>query len=64
MSNPWMARNPFMSIWLSAANQMIHAGRGFAEAEMQRQISAMQTEFQKQILSFWMGGWMMPRGKL
>lgn len=61
MTNPWTTNNPFMSTWLSAANQMMGAARGVATAEVQRQAAAMQAEFERQVVNFWTGGWMKPR---
>ncbi|MBP7003557.1 hypothetical protein [Amaricoccus sp.] len=37
-------KNPFMSMWMSAANKAIGAGRGLVTAEMRRQQSAMAKE--------------------
>ena len=31
-SNPWLKKNPLLSIWLSSANAMLGAARGQAEA--------------------------------
>ena len=36
MSNPWLKKNPFMSMWLSMANRMA----GQATAQAKRQIKA------------------------
>lgn len=58
MSNPWTTSNPFMSMWLTAANQVMAATRGVMAAEMQRQAAAMQAEFERQVVDFWTGGWM------
>lgn len=40
MSNPWLKKNPFMSMWLSGANRMAGAMRGQATAQAKRQINA------------------------
>ena len=40
MSNPWLKKNPFMSMWLSGANRMA----GLATAQAKRQISAAVTK--------------------
>jgi len=32
MSNPWLKKNPFMSLWLSTANRMAGSLRGQATA--------------------------------
>ena len=39
-----MAKNPFLSLWLSAANSWAGAARGFWTAEMHRQQKAMLKE--------------------
>jgi hypothetical protein len=33
MSNPWLKKNPFMSMWLSAANRVAGTLRGQATAQ-------------------------------
>lgn len=40
MSNPWLKKNPFMSMWLSGANYVVGAARGRATAEFNRQTKA------------------------
>lgn len=40
MSNPWLKKNPFMSMWLSWANRMA----GQATAQTKRQVSAAVTK--------------------
>ncbi len=54
MSNPWLG------LWLSAANSWAGAARGFWSAEMQRQQTAMMNEMTEQMMRFWTGAWMMP----
>ena len=44
MSNPWLKKNPFMSIWLSTANRMASTMRGQATAQAKRQINAVVTK--------------------
>lgn len=44
MSNPWLKKNPFMSMWLSAANRMAGTLRGQATAQAKRQISTALTK--------------------
>jgi hypothetical protein len=51
MSNPWM------SLWLSAANAWAGAARGFWTAEMRRQQTAMLNEMTRQMVRFWTGAW-------
>jgi hypothetical protein len=44
MPNPWLKRNPFMSIWLTEANRIAGTIRGQATAQARRQISAAMTK--------------------
>lgn len=44
MGNPWMKKNPFMSLWLSTANRVVGSLRGHATAQAQRQVKAAITE--------------------
>ena len=44
MSNPWMKKNPFMSMWLSEANRIAGTMRGQATAQAKRQINAAVTK--------------------
>ncbi len=39
-----MTKNPWLSLWLSAANTWAGAARGFWTAEMQRQHKALSTK--------------------
>ena len=47
MSNPWL------SLWLSAANTWAGAARGFWTAELHRQQAAMMNEISRQTMRFW-----------
>ena len=55
MRNPWVQKNPFLSAWLSAANTMTGAARGYASAEMHRQMAAAQAEMTRQMIDLWSG---------
>ena len=44
MPNPWLKKNPFMSMWLSAANRIAGSMRGQAAAQAKRQINAAGTQ--------------------
>jgi hypothetical protein len=44
MSNPWLKKNPFMSMWLSAANRAMGPVRAQATAEAKRQVNAAITK--------------------
>ena len=51
MSNPWM------SLWLSAANSWAGAARAFWTAEMRRQQTAITNEMIRQAMRFWTQPW-------
>ncbi len=55
MSNPWLKKNPFMSMWLTAANQATGSARGQATGAAKRQVAATQAEATRQIFDFWTG---------
>ena len=38
MNNPWLKKNPFMSLWLSAANKVAGTAHAHVAAETKRQI--------------------------
>jgi len=46
-------KNPFMSMWLSAANRAVAKGRGIGAAAVRRQQTAALNETNKAIMSFW-----------
>lgn len=59
MANPMMKKNPMMSMWLSAANAWMGAGRGLWTAEIERWQRTMMTEATRQLVDFWTGAWML-----
>lgn len=44
MANPWLKKNPFMSIWLSTANRVTGSLRAKATAQAKRQGKAAITD--------------------
>jgi hypothetical protein len=52
--------NPWMSLWLSAANAWAGAARSFWTAEMRRQQTAMLNEMTRQMVRLWAGAWAQP----
>ena len=44
MANPWLKKNPFMSMWLSTANRVAGTLRGQATAQAKRQVNAAVAE--------------------
>ena len=55
MKNPWLKKNPLMSMWLSGANAMLGSARSRTMAEVQRQSAAMMAEGTRQMFRFWTG---------
>lgn len=55
MSNPWLKKNPFMSLWLSAANSVANKARGQVAASAKRQSKAAVTQAAQDVMSFWTG---------
>ena len=50
MSNPWLKKNPFMSMWLSSANRIAGSLRGKFAAQVNRQIKAGAADAAKENL--------------
>ena len=50
--------NPWMSMWLSAANSWANAVQGAWMAEMHRQQRTMAEQMVRQTMDFWTGAWM------
>jgi hypothetical protein len=44
MANPWLKKNPFISMWLSTANRVAGTLRGQATAQARRQVKAVISE--------------------
>lgn len=55
MKNPWLKKNPLMSMWLSGANSIAGSVRGKASAEAKRQAKTMAAKSSAQIVDFWTG---------
>jgi len=57
MKNPWVKKNPFMSMWLSNANRAVGAARGHIAGSMKREARKTTTSTvaagTKQVLDFW-----------
>lgn len=56
MANPWLKKNPFLSIWLSAANAVAGSLRGRATGQAKRAAAAATTKATKDILGLWTAG--------
>ena len=55
MSNPWLKKNPFMSVWLSSANRMAGPLRSHATAYVKRQMSTAAADASRESLKLWFG---------
>jgi len=55
VSNPWLKKNPFMSMWLSGANSVANSARGRVAAEAKRQSTTAMTKSTNDMFSIWTG---------
>ena len=55
MSNPWLKKNPFMSMWLSGANSVANSARGRVAAEAKRQSTTAMSKATNDMFSLWTG---------
>lgn len=62
MKNPWLKKNPLLSMWLSGANAVAGTARGRVMAESRRQMATLMTQGTKQMMEFW-GGTLPPQKK-
>ena len=53
MSNPWLKKNPFMSVWLSGANSVAGSMRGHATAQAKRQTATALASATRTIFDAW-----------
>ena len=58
MRNPWVKKNPLMSMWMSGANAVMGAARSRVTAEGKRQATAMMSQGAKQMARLWTGALM------
>lgn len=47
MNNPWLKKNPWLSMWLSGANAIFGTARSVAAAQLQRQTRAASAQLVK-----------------
>ena len=55
MVNPWLKKNPFMSLWLSSANRAAGTVRGQVSAEAKRQTALATRKATQDVVDFWTG---------
>lgn len=55
MKNPWLKKNPLLSMWLSGANAIAGSIRGHATAQAKRQANAAIKKSMQQMTALWTG---------
>ena len=53
MRNPWLKKNPWLSMWMSGANAVLGSARARATAEAKRQAGAVTSNALSQGMRFW-----------
>ena len=53
MSNPWLKRNQFMSMWLSSANSVSNSARGRVAAEVRRHSTTAANNAVSEMSGIW-----------
>ena len=56
MTNPWLKKNPFMSMWLSGANSVAGSLRAQAAAQVKRQAASATTNAVNDLVGAWFAG--------
>jgi hypothetical protein len=63
MTNPWLKKNPWLSMWMSGANAVLGSARGRATAEARRQAATVTNQAISEAVRFWTGAMTLPRKK-
>jgi len=63
VANPWLKKNPLMSMWLSAANAAAGSLRAQAVDHLKRQAATTMTRATKDMLGVWTAGMASPPAK-
>jgi len=53
MANPWLKKNPFMSMWLSGAHSVANSARGRVTAEARRQSATAVNQAAQDVFALW-----------
>ena len=61
VSNPWLKKNPFMSMWLSGANSVAASARGRIAGEAKRQSKIAVNKAAGDMISIWTNALVGPR---
>lgn len=60
MNNPWLKKNPYMSLWLSGANALAGAARAQASASAQKQAAMATRRMTQAVFGAWLGAFAAP----
>lgn len=63
MANPWLKKNPFMSMWLSGANSVAGSLRAQAAGQAKRQAATATTKAVDDLVGLWFSGFSPPPTK-
>ncbi len=58
MTNPWLKKNPLLSLWLSGANAAAGRARGQIAAAAARQQKAVARDAARAWTDAWTGAWL------
>ena len=64
MSNPWLKKNPFMSMWLSSANRAAGWWRAQASAQVKKQATAAVTDATSEAIKVWLDALKVSKAKV
>jgi hypothetical protein len=53
MTNPWLKKNPFLSMWLSGANTVASSARGRIASEAKRQSTIAVNKAVSEMFTMW-----------
>ena len=53
MTNPWLKKNPLMSMWLSGAHSVANSARGQIAAEARRQSTTAINTAARDVFAVW-----------
>jgi hypothetical protein len=53
MKNPWLKKNPFLSMWLSGANAVAGSARGRIASEAKRQSTIAINKATSDVFTMW-----------
>lgn len=61
MSNPWLKKNPFLSIWLSGANAVAGAAQGRARNTARRGATTATRQAAEAVVNAWLTPFAAPK---